>query len=78
MPAYARKTTIDDQFAARRAPSGAILCGRCNSNLADLSTNPTGAVYLLYVDRAHLKADMPHDVYCEDCLASGFPRAKIV
>ncbi len=35
MPAYAKKTTIEDQFGARRTPGGAILCNRCNCNIAD-------------------------------------------
>ena len=43
MPAYAKKTTIEDQFGARRTPDGAILCNRCNCNMADETTNPDGA-----------------------------------
>jgi len=54
MPAYAKKTTIEDQFGARRTPDGAILCNRCNCNMADETTNPDGVVYLLYTDKAHL------------------------
>ena len=42
MPAYAKKTTIEDQFGARRTPDGAILCNRCNCNMADETTNPDG------------------------------------
>lgn len=78
MPAYARKTTIEDEFGARRAPGGVIVCGSCNRNLADSASNPTGTVYVVYIDKNHLKASMPHDVYCGDCLSCSFPRAKIV
>ncbi len=78
MPAYARKTTIEDQFGARRGPDNTILCNRCNCNLADQASNPKGTVYLLYVDKNHVKTNIPHDVYCEACLNSDYPKAKIV
>ncbi len=78
MPAYARKTTIEDEFGARRAPGGAILCGNCNRNLADPDANPAGEIFLVYVDKKHLDANAPHDCYCGTCMASAFPRAKIV
>jgi hypothetical protein len=78
MPAYARKTTIDEEFGTRRAPDNSILCGRCNQNLADPANNPTGTVYIVYTDKNHLKTNRPYEVYGEDFLKSGFPRAKIV
>jgi len=78
MPAYARKSTIEHEFGARRVPDGVIVCNGCNGNMADLGANPSGTVYVLYIDKAHLKANIPHDVYCESCLKSGFPGAKIV
>lgn len=78
MPAYAKKTTVEDQYGARRGPGNTISCGRCNCNLADQSTNPTGIVYLLFTDKNHLQDDRPYEVYCSDCLTSGFPKAKMV
>ena len=78
MPAYVRKTMVEEEFSARRAPGGVIVCGHCNRNLADSTSNPTGTLYVVYVDKKHLESNMPHDVYCENCLASNFPKAKIV
>ena len=78
MPVYAKKTTVEDQYGARRAPGGVILCSRCNCNLADIPSNPAGTIYVIYTDKKHLTADIPHDVYCESCLASDFSKAKIV
>jgi|WetSurMetagenome_2_1015567.scaffolds.fasta_scaffold231456_1 hypothetical protein len=78
MPAYARKTTIEDQYGARRGPDGAILCGFCNKDLADQSDNPQGAIYLVYTDKKHLDENRPYEVYCSDCLAAHFPKAKMV
>jgi hypothetical protein len=46
MPAYAKKTTLEDQFGARRTPDGAILCNRCNCNSKDETSNPDGVVYI--------------------------------
>jgi hypothetical protein len=46
VPAYAKKTTIKDQFDARRTPDGAILCNRCNCNIEDEMSNPDGVVYI--------------------------------
>jgi len=77
MPAYVRKTTIEEEFGARRFPGNTISCNRCNLNLADPAVNESGTVYVLYTDKAHLKANRPYEVYCEDCLTSGFPKAKI-
>ncbi|MBI2860411.1 MAG: hypothetical protein HYX91_02745 [Chloroflexi bacterium] len=78
MPAYVRKSSIEDEFGARRTPGGAILCGHCGLDLADRAANPSGAVNVLYVDKNHIKDNRPHDVYCDDCLSSWFPKAKIV
>jgi len=78
MPAYAKKTTIEDQFGARRTPDGAILCNRCNQNMADETINPDGTVYLLYTDKAHLNNNIPHDVYCEACISTYHPKPKLV
>jgi len=78
MPAFAKKTTIEDQFGARRTPDGAILCNRCNCNIADEKANPDGTVYLLYTDKAHLTNNIPHDVYCEVCISTYSPKPKIV
>lgn len=75
MPAFARKTTIKNQFGARRAPGGVILCNGCHCNMADLTTNSMGLVYVLYVDKNHLKDKRPHDFYCKDCLTHSFPKA---
>jgi len=78
MPVYARKTTIEDEFGARRTPDGSILCNRCNCNMADPAINSAGIIYLIYIDKNHLNDNIPHDVYCEDCLASNYPKAKIL
>jgi hypothetical protein len=78
MPAYARKTTVEDQYGDRRFPRGVISCGRCNCNLADTISNPTGTLYVLFTDKTHLKENRPYEVYCESCLTSSFPKAVIV
>ena len=79
MPAYAKKTTVEDQFGDRRtADDGAILCNSCNHNMADVTENPSGTIYLLYTDKAHLRDNIPHDVYCEDCITSYYPKPKII
>ncbi len=78
MPVYARKTTIEDQFGARRTSDGSILCNWCNCDIADPLVNPAGVVYLIYTDKKHLNENIPHDVYCENCLKSHNHKAKIL
>ncbi|MBI4304291.1 MAG: hypothetical protein HY665_08160 [Chloroflexi bacterium] len=78
MPAYSRKSTVEEQFGARRFPGSVISCGSCNANLADSEVNPTGTLYVLYTDKSHLKENRPYDVYCEGCFKGRFPKAKIV
>ena len=76
MPAYARKSNIYDEFASRR---GLIVCSGCNCNLADESINPEETLYVLYIDKRHLQANQPYDVFCEKCIHAGsFPGIKIV
>jgi hypothetical protein len=81
MPAYAKKTAVEDQFGARRTSDGAILCNLCNRyncNIADETSNPDGIVYLLNTDKAHLNNNIPHDVYCESCIESYSPKPTMV
>ena len=47
MPAFARKTTIEDRHGARRTPDGSISCSRCNCNLAAPASNPAGTINIL-------------------------------
>jgi hypothetical protein len=76
--AYARKTTVEDQFSERLFPGGVISCGFCGCNLADDTTNPAGTIYVLYTDKKHLNENRPYEVYCGSCLTSHFPKAVIV
>lgn len=75
MPAYSRKSTIEDEYGARRMPGGSIQCGFCGRDIADPKNNPTGTIYVIYTDKNHLKNNIPYDVYCEECKASNFPKA---
>jgi hypothetical protein len=75
MPLYARKTTVEDHFGARRAPGGVVLCGRCNCNMAE---DTAATVYLVYTDKRHLRDDIPHDIVCEECFSNSFSKAVIV
>ncbi|MDD5701201.1 MAG: hypothetical protein PHU23_04035 [Dehalococcoidales bacterium] len=75
MPAYARKTTVDEEFGARRFPCGVVSCDGCNSNLAE---NPIKTVYVIYTDKNHVKINSPHGIYCEDCFGKWYSKAKMV
>ena len=53
-------------------PDTIILCNGCNKNLyPDFG-------YLVYLSKKGLTADLPYDIYCEDCLRRYFPKVKEV
>lgn len=74
MPAYARKTTVDEEFGTKRGPDGVIVCDSCNRNLAE---HPLETVYVIYSDKNQVKNNAPHGIYCENCL-SGFPKRVMI
>jgi len=53
-------------------PDSVILCNGCNKNIYP----DTG--YLIYLDKGELTADLPYDIYCEDCRKRYFPKATVL
>jgi hypothetical protein len=75
MPAYARKTIIDEEFSAKRYSGGVVSFDGCGSNLAE---DPSKSVYVIYTDKSHVKINSPHGLYCVDCFGKWFSKARMV
>ena len=51
-------------------PDSLVLCNGCNQDIAE--------GYLIFLDKAHLKANQCYDIYCEKCMREFFPKVIVV
>ena len=84
MPIYAKKVSSEDPIFRNRSlgiygegeasiipvPDNVVLCNGCNANISE--------GYLVYLGKRELKANLPYDMYCEDCLKEYFPKYEVV